>query len=139
MGLACGLSSLQSQFHFFSRALAIVKTAHSVPVHHSHFSCWQSRGTPLPATLLPGTPVANANGHILGKFITSNSSDLSKKGHEKYCARYSGSLSAICLISLRYCLKALRPFFVSASAVCGFLSMNSFVTSTYPASSSFLR
>ena len=56
--------------HFFSRALAIVKTAHSLPVHHSHLSCWQSRGTPLPTTLLPGTPVANANGHILGKSST---------------------------------------------------------------------
>ncbi len=54
-------------------------------------------------------------------------------------APYSGSFSAICLMSLRYCLKALRPFLVSASAVCGFLSMNSLVISTYPASSNLLR
>ncbi len=56
--------------HFFPKALAIVKTAHSVPVHHSQSSCWQSRGTPLPDNLLPGTPVANANGHILVKSST---------------------------------------------------------------------
>jgi len=30
-------------------------------------SSWQSRGTPLPTTRFPGTPVANAKGHILGK------------------------------------------------------------------------
>ena len=46
----------------------MVKTAHSVPVHHAHLSSWQSRGTPLPASRLPGTPVENANGHILGKY-----------------------------------------------------------------------
>jgi len=46
----------------------MVKTAHSVPVHHAHLSSWQSRGTPLPTTRLPGTPVENANGHILSKY-----------------------------------------------------------------------
>jgi len=45
----------------------MAKTAHSAPVHHAHLSSWQSRGTPLPTTRLPGTPVENANGHILGK------------------------------------------------------------------------
>ena len=47
--------------------MAILRIAHSVPDHHAHFSSWQSRGTPLPTTRFPGTPVANANGHILGK------------------------------------------------------------------------
>jgi len=55
--------------YFFPKFSAMVKTAHSLPVHHAHLSSWQSRGNPLPTTL-PTVPVENVNGHILGKFIT---------------------------------------------------------------------
>ena len=49
----------------------MAKTVHSVPVHHSHFSSWQSRGNPLPITF-PTVPEVNVNGHIFGKIAPPN-------------------------------------------------------------------
>lgn len=55
----------------FLKLLAMAKTAHSVPVHHSHFSSMQSRGNPLPITF-PTVPEVNVNGHIFGKITLPN-------------------------------------------------------------------